>query len=60
MTTCQRFDIESIRAITFDNTSDDDPLNFVPAALEAGASEDEAEEIDMILTTRIMRDRGAI
>jgi hypothetical protein len=52
--------IEQVRELTFAKSHRDDMLYFVPAALELGCTEDEAEEIDMLLTQRIMTARGAI
>jgi len=52
--------IEQVRELTFAKAHRDDMLYFVPAALELGCTEDEAEEIDMLLTQRIMTARGAI
>ena len=52
--------VEQIRELTFERTSEDDALNFVPAALELGCTQAEAEDFDEILTTRIMRAAGAI
>lgn len=52
--------IEQVRELTFAKAHRDDMLYFVPAALELGCTEDEAEEIDMLLTQRIMTARGVI
>lgn len=60
MTIRARRMIEEVREMTFENTREDEPLNFFPAALFLGASEEEAEEIDEYLTTRVMRARGAL
>ena len=40
--------------------SDDEPLDFYDAALALGCSEAEADDLDQLLTIRIMRSRGAI
>ncbi len=57
----QRFDIEAIRGATLAATPDpDEPLDFFPHAVAAGASDEEAAEIDAILTERAMRAAGAI
>jgi hypothetical protein len=54
-------DIERVRELAFAAApSDDDVLNFYAPARSLGASDAEAERIDMILTRRIMRARGAL
>ena len=40
--------------------SDDDPLDFYSAARELGYSEDDAADLDEIMTECEMRERGAI
>ena len=52
--------VEQVRELTFERTSENDALDFIPAALELGCTQDEAEKIDEQLTTRIMRAAGAI
>ena len=53
-------DIEAVRELTDARCGPDDALNFYPVARELGASRDEAERIDAMLTARVMCARGAI
>ena len=52
--------IEQVREVTFDRTPEDEPLNFVPAALALGANQAHAEWLDEALTARVMRAAGAL
>ena len=60
MTTRTRDLLETIRENTFAATPADEMLDFYPAARALGLSDAEAEEADEVLTTRVMRARGAL
>jgi hypothetical protein len=46
--------------LTEERTAPDAELDFYTTALARGASQEEAERIDAILTERVMRARGAL
>ncbi len=52
--------IEQVREITFENTDEDDMLDFIPAALALGCTQAKAEALAETLTVRMMRAAGAI
>ena len=52
--------IERVRELAEERAGDDDELLFYDAARELGFTDAEAEEVDELLTTRVMRARGGI
>ena len=52
--------LEDIRQHTYDNTPDDELLNFYGTAVDMGLSVDEAEWADETLTEAWWQARGAI
>lgn len=56
-----KVDTERVRELAEQRAPDDEtPLDFYSAARDLGASEDEAERVDVALTERVMRARGAL
>lgn len=58
--TAIRIDIERVREVTLARANGVDALDFRLAAIEQGATEEEADRIDEALTVRIMRAAGAL